>query len=383
MLLMCKIKRLFPRGNLAPSQLRLMKICLAFLALFLLFVQNFAIQFGALVVLLPFAIKQWRDAKMLRFWLIFAAFSFWPCIFIRSMQTVEISAVAVCRAINFYLILRLITENINLTKMDYYLPKILGHRVSAAVILAFNLSSNLNRTTIRNYYLFRLKQKSQCASRVRLLKGFILALFRQVMGVADNCAENMILAHRLKHRPRVVIITGAKHSGKTTYATALVAQFKARKFPVSGILAPSEMQDGRRTSIWVESIKTGAALFLASRTRLVVDKVYEYGGFTFSQAGYDFARKELLNFAPRDLVFLDEFGVLEFAGLGYVHECQQLFDANIAALFIVIRKELVERFVTAYKLDNYEIIDIQSKNAFAREKFLLIEKEVYSDNNAN
>jgi nucleoside-triphosphatase THEP1 len=339
--------------------IRKIKISLALAALGLLFVQNLPVHIVVLLGLLPFTTKRWRELKALKFWLIFIAVSFWPCLLIRSMQTVEISAIACCRGLNFYLLLLLISENVNFSAMQHYLPKLLGPRLAAALILAFNLLPNLSNTIVHNYYLFRLKNFN-CSAR-QAITGFSLALFRQIIGIANSCAENMLLNQKLKTRPLIVIITGEKHAGKTTYATSLVEKFQEKHWPISGILAPSEMQAGRRTTIWVKSIKSGAAKLFASRTAAIPDKIYEYGEFNFSQAGYNFAHQELLDYSPRGIVFLDEFGVLEFAGLGYAQELQELLKTNIAALFVVVRKELVEKFIAAYQLDNYRVIDIHTE----------------------
>jgi hypothetical protein len=59
-------------------------------------------------------------------------------------------------------------------------------------------------------------------------------------------------------------------------------------------------------------------------------------------------------------VFLDEFGPLEFGGLGYASLFQSLLNANIAALYIVIREELVTRFAEEFPQLIFDKIDVQN-----------------------
>lgn len=79
--------------------------------------------------------------------------------------------------------------------------------------------------------------------------------------------------------------------------------------------------------------------------------------FSFSSSGFLFARhvtqNAILNNVGR--FYLDEAGHLELQGNGFHHLLEALLGADID-LVVVVRDTLLERFVAAYKISDYELI---------------------------
>jgi len=341
------------------------KIGFALLSFAVLFTTNIVWHVLAIGILSIFALRRLRELKNLKFWLVFLVLAFLPCVFIQTWQMFWLACLVLCRSIIIYLALITIAENINLNALNKNLPKIIGKRLAMIVVLAFNLMPMVRDILLKNYALFYFKK----AANISLFKktiAYVLAVFRQVINAADCCAENMFLSHVLAS-PKVIIISGEKHCGKTTYAAALMDEFKAKNWPVSGILAPSTIQNGRRNTIYVMDLQTDEKLLLASREDIVADKAYTYGGFSFSQSGYKFARNALLNHIPGSIVLLDEFGPLEFANMGHADEFKTLLKSDIAALYVVIRKELLGRFRLEFTDLVCDVIEVQAVETVSKE----------------
>lgn len=333
-----------------------LKISCAGLGLIALFSSNIVIHLVVIVLLVAIAFSRLKELQSVKFWLIFAIITFLPNLFLRSAEIWRLSSLVFTRSVIMYLSLLTIAENIHLDTVNRYLPKIFGQSLAVSITLAFNLIPVIRKILLRSYLLNYFKKKNGC-SKLRQIVNFSLSIFKQVLNAADDCAENMIVTHK-SAVPYLIIITGEKHSGKTTRAAKLVEKFKMQGWPVSGVLAPSLMKDNRRVLINVQNVATDEVKFLAARDQKVADMEYGYGGFSFSQAGYAFARSALMNYLPGGIVFLDEFGPLEFAGQGYAEEFKILMRANIATLVIVVRKELLEHFKSEAKVSFYEVIEV-------------------------
>lgn len=335
---------------------RKFKIIAALIALSALFTQNVVIHLIVITCLAAFSFKRLRELKAAKFWIVFGVIAFLPAVFIRSFEAFYLSMLVFCRSLILYLALMTITENININKVSNYLQKLFGDRVAATLTLALNLMPVIRHIVSRNYavfYLRRINANAKCEGYI----GFVVSIFRQIISAADCCAENMILTHQAA-MPHISIITGLKHSGKTTLALNLIEQFKAKNWPVTGVIAPSLIENNRRSTIYVKNIQSGEEKLLASRDNIILDICYKYGGFNFSQSSYDFARQALLDHQPSGIVFLDEFGPLEFANLGYANEFKKLIKSDVSAVFIILREELLTRFTKEFNFQFCDLIRI-------------------------
>lgn len=336
---------------------RKLKITVALIALVALFFSYCWILLGVVTILLLLSFGRIKEKKNFKFWLFFCGISFFPCLFIRTYEIFHLSLLVFCRSVILYLAILTITENINLNSTDKYFTKIIGKRLSILLTISFNLMPVLRNILVRNYALFYLR-RSHNQKKLHLLFRYALSIFRQGIETADACAENMLLIHKVS-APHVVIITGDTLSGKTTLLTNFITQFKSKSWPVTGIVAPSTILNNRRSTIYVQDVRTNEQKLLASREEKLSDHVYDYGSFSFSKSGYEFASNALLSYVPGGIVVLDEFGPMEFAGIGYADEFKKLLDASVSALYVVVRKDILEKFCAEFNLVSYEIIFVK------------------------
>lgn len=338
---------------------RKIKTFFASIAFIALFTTSFAVQGVAIVMLLFISFRRLCELKTIKFWLVFILISFIPCLFLRSIDVLQLSTLVFCRSIILYLAVMIIAENISVHNIGACLQKIIGKQLALTLTLAFNLLPIIRHILLKNYGLFYLRKKTNC-NKYQQFCGYALSILKQIINAANCCAENMLLAHNAK-TPLIIIITGHKHSGKTTFALNLIKQFHAKNWPVSGIVAPSLMQQNRRSTIYVQNIKTGEKKLLASRDLNVDDAIFNYGNFNFSASGYAYAKAALLDYREKDIVFLDEFGPIELSKMGYAAEFEILARAtNVSAIFVVVRKEILDRFYKNFPDLVFETIDIQA-----------------------
>jgi nucleoside-triphosphatase THEP1 len=140
----------------------------------------------------------------------------------------------------------------------------------------------------------------------------------------------------------IILVTGKVNSGKTTLMKKLIEQESLQgNFP-AGIIAPGVFQNGEKIGFNVTDLSTGKSKPLA-RVGNAESYKFSEGRFVFSKAGFDFAKKALLNFRPRGVVFLDEVGPLELKGGGYAACLEKLLVSDINKLYISVRDECVVR----------------------------------------
>ncbi len=150
-----------------------------------------------------------------------------------------------------------------------------------------------------------------------------------------------------EERPKLVLLVGPKHSGKTTVAAALADRARQAGFAVAGLLAPSVRESGRLIGFDAVDLRTGRRTPLARRGRGGSQQV---GGFAFAAEGLRLGAEALSPAATRgaDLVIVDEFGPLELQGRGWRSAVDELLSGFPGVLVLVVRAEMVAAVRSAY-----------------------------------
>jgi len=164
----------------------------------------------------------------------------------------------------------------------------------------------------------------------------------------------------------IIIITGSRGAGKTTFLLKLISELKNKDSHPSGILTPAIYnKDVDKVGFYAFDINTGEKWELGRS-----DKNLEgpsYGPFYFSEAGFDKANeilKKVLCKGSED-VFLDEIGPLELEkGYGFSSVLSLISSFNIDHnLYLVIRPELIDEFIRRFiPKTEYRIVEITPEN---------------------
>jgi len=287
--------------------------------------------------------------RHLPYLLLFCAFSF---ILTRGYSAINAVFIMFLRTVLLYNAFLLMTENMNYDTFRARLERFAGKKLASEFALSLNILPVLRRNFFHSYGSFYLRGNVK-ASNLRRYVSFLHSVLLQGLTAADRIAENMSISETLTG-PKLYIIIGERHNGKTTHAMKLAEEFKHNGWPVCGILSPGTMKDGKRHSIDIVNVATGERRILASRGGLAESICMSYGGFDFSEESLKYARRILCEHNSGGIVFIDEIGPIELSGGGYASELKELLKSDAAALFIIVRKDFVDEMLANFKIDKYE-----------------------------
>lgn len=172
-------------------------------------------------------------------------------------------------------------------------------------------------------------------------------------------ADKLLEMFRLKNmQPRIVIITGEKHEGKTTFTADLVKFLKKHGKSIGGFLSLGSFEDNRRSSFKLRSLEDGREMPLCS---IHFTSGEQAGPFRFSREGLQFGKKLLTPGAlsGKDVVVIDEIGPFELKGKGWSEAITELMSHSEILFIWVVRKSLVEEVINHWELTRPEIFDIR------------------------
>lgn len=158
-------------------------------------------------------------------------------------------------------------------------------------------------------------------------------------------------------KPEVVVITGDKHAGKTTFTANVVKNLQKEGFRVGGFLAPGSFENNRRSEFKLHAIESGEEMPLCS---IHFTEGQEAGPFRFDALGIDFGRKLL---SPKeindiDVIVIDEVGPLELKGKGWSASLLGLLDHPGIVLILVVRQGLVSEVKNYWSLHDADVYPI-------------------------
>jgi nucleoside-triphosphatase len=139
---------------------------------------------------------------------------------------------------------------------------------------------------------------------------------------------------------RLLLVTGARGAGKSTFCARLAELARLEGRTVAGVLSRAIVQGGRKTGIEVEDLCSG-------RRRLLATEAARHG--SLSGLGWDFEPEVLIwgdtvlaASAPCDVLLVDELGVLEFErGQGWQAGFAAVDGGRYALAIVVVRPELL------------------------------------------
>jgi nucleoside-triphosphatase THEP1 len=165
----------------------------------------------------------------------------------------------------------------------------------------------------------------------------------------------------------VVVVTGPPGCGKTAAIEAAVAAWRAQGRTVSGIVQPGVFAHGRKVGFLVRDLATGAEAALAERVERASG---EHGTrFRFAPAGIELARRALAGAAPGNVLVVDEVGPIELRGGGHLPALRKALAApGLAAVVLVVRRQLVPSLLAALVTTDVTIVDVEDEPATAADR---------------
>jgi nucleoside-triphosphatase THEP1 len=159
-------------------------------------------------------------------------------------------------------------------------------------------------------------------------------------------------------RPKVVIITGEVHQGKTTFARRIISDLLEQKIRIAGFLSLGIDADGIRNGFNLLDIESQKETELC--TTIQADNKTKLGQYYFNHEGF-LRGNQILNFdnlSGKQLIVIDEIGPLELKGQGWSNSIDNLVRSTSLPHLWVVRKSVVEKIFRKWNIGNVYIFDI-------------------------
>ncbi|HKK90867.1 MAG TPA: nucleoside-triphosphatase [Desulfobacteraceae bacterium] len=167
-------------------------------------------------------------------------------------------------------------------------------------------------------------------------------------------------------KPKRIIITGEKQSGKSTLATHLALFLQQQHLTVSGFIARGLWQGNTRTGFDLVDLETGKVFDLARRNPFAGRE--EPTGFRFMEPGISAgtAALEKALHQSSDVLFIDEIGKLEIDGLGWSSWLTPALGALTSIHIWIVRSAFVKTVCRIWECDPTVIVSTGENNAMSK-----------------
>ena len=244
-------------------------------------------------------------------------------------------------------------------------------RASLAIVAFSCLSIELRNPVILSWFLRRGLGNLPEALRVAFAA---LPLFARSLGKEqrflrrplDSIAHSLALATSMlaPHEASapaqmpVILLTGEKGSGKTTFLSSLVALLREHGRQAGGILAPAVLAEERQTGYDLLDLSKGTLRPFCragiAPTGMSVGPYHVYPDAV--QAGITVLERDAR--ARVDLLCIDEVGPLELAGGGWAPVLERLLPHPPVPVLLTVRPSLRERIIERWGCSAAEVWDI-------------------------
>lgn len=198
-------------------------------------------------------------------------------------------------------------------------------------------------------------------------KHYFLDIFRR--------AELLLVMFEKGHsrRPQVIIITGDRQQGKTTFVKKLIENLHNKNITIAGFVSVGIDEGSERMGFNLVSINENRTVQLCTKMRN--DDWLKYGSYFFNPEGINYG-KEILSIekiAGKQLIVIDEIGPLEMNDEGWGRSIEKISTSSITPNLWVVRKSLIKKVIRKWNIGNVYIFDIkESTNQEVENKLLEI-----------
>lgn len=157
---------------------------------------------------------------------------------------------------------------------------------------------------------------------------------------------------------KVIIITGERGEGKSTFLLNLVTKLEEKNIPVGGFIARGHVKNGKRSGFDIVDIHTKQEMQLSSTQKI---GNLQIGKFYFNQKAIEFGQKITEeNYVKNDkFVIIDEIGPLELKNKGWSEVVEDIFNMPNKTQIWTVRKSLVKSVLKRFAISEAIIFDIK------------------------
>lgn len=163
---------------------------------------------------------------------------------------------------------------------------------------------------------------------------------------------------KTKFDSKVIIITGKKQGGKTSFVEAFVKILERNGNMVKGFLAKGKFKDNVRSEFYISDIQSGKSVLLCNIKGNENQK--RIGRFYFDEEGLKFGKNILKPsmLEKADFVVIDEIGPFELKGKGWTESIELLLSDDKFTMIWVVREKLVYHILRRFGITKSLIVNI-------------------------
>ena len=253
------------------------------------------------------------------------------------------------RGISVFLLFQVMTLNINPEKLSDLMVKLgIKHFESVKALSSKSLPKikSILKAHYGNYRKIWNEKKS-----FRSLFNFIADIFWDLLLFAEETEkqalptgfyENDIISKYHKTEKTIIVLTGRPGSGKTPRLTKLAKALQDAHHKVDGLLSQKIQQSNDDWYHNLIRISTHESKQL--NTMLMTPSPIQIGKFYFYPQTFAWANQQLIDCGDAEWLILDEVGILEFNGGGFLPGMQNLFRGYSNKIIFSIRPGLKNNF---------------------------------------
>lgn len=162
-----------------------------------------------------------------------------------------------------------------------------------------------------------------------------------------------------KNKPRLLLVTGLRGSGKTLWCMDLIGRARARGLRLRGLVSPAIFEGGQKTGIGLEDLETGEQRHLAYRRGGLGGDI-QTQDWQMESGTLEWGNSILERIKTCDLFLLDEAGPLEFDQNAGLSAGLRIVDtAKDFPCVVVVRPSLMENARTRWGWS--QVIDLSAE----------------------
>ncbi len=164
---------------------------------------------------------------------------------------------------------------------------------------------------------------------------------------------------------RIILITGEKNSGKTSFLKHFIDQVAIKKnLPYGGFITEGIFKSGQKTGLDLIELSHYQRKLLCKN---IPRKGWiRMGQFFFDPEGFSFGEQVLSNLPEStDWIIIDEYGPLELSGTGWRNVIDQLMEKEGLTLMMTARLDILPDVIENLKGHEIHVFNI-SQNQYSR-----------------
>ena len=185
-------------------------------------------------------------------------------------------------------------------------------------------------------------------------------------------ADKLLELHERNHNnlQKIIIITGERSEGKTTFLKNIISIFKAEEQGIQGFLSLAIFENETKIGYNLLNISDNKEMKFISENES--QGMIKFRKYYFSNDAIAYGNNILMSYSnTNDILIIDEIGPWELEGGGWFEGINMLTKFSRYKMIWVVRKEILDDVIKKWDLINPVIIDV-SKTTISEAKEIIL-----------